>query len=683
MMNRLMCFFIGLLCLSFAFTEAKLPDIQPQDVTAKAKEIMKAHASYKKLSPTLVQRILNNYLEQLDPNKTYFIESDLGEWINPSEESLNKILSDYEESRFEAFEKMHAAFLKAVERRHLIEQKIDYSDLPSHIKPDEFKDLPWAKNEEELLTRLKRIKALQIETATKLNDEMKEKSLQRITKRQAKYEEEMSVTNAKEKQQLISSLILKATASALDTHTVYFIPDEAEQFMISVQQRLFGIGAQLRDDINGFTVVKVVDGGPAAQSKELNVRDRIVAVNGEPVVGMDIADAVELIRGEKNTPVLLTVIREETTPEGEKTERKLDVSILRGEVVLKETRYKTSYEPFGDGVIGYLKLYSFYQDQDSSSASDLEKEIEKLKENHHLNGLVLDLRYNSGGLLSQAVAVTGLFIKKGVVVSIKDENGRIQHIRDLDGVMAWDGPLIVLVNRASASASEIVAQTLQDYGRAVIVGDDRTYGKGSYQTFTLNVETENVNPQGEYKVTRGRYYTVSGKTPQLTGVLSDVTIAGPLSETDIGERFVKYPLDNDHIKANFEDDLSDIPYLQREKIRKLYRFGLQEKLETYTPYIVRLQENSQKRIEHNKNYQNLLKELKKDVIDPQQMENFGQNDLQLEESYNVMKDLIAMMQDKGLPLPTNPKKKERLTSSPSSQTQSLQSNYRPQVAPIK
>lgn len=654
----ILSFFFVFACL------AKAPDLTPKDVSAKAKEIMKAHASQKKLTPALTKRILNNYLDNLDPNKTYFIESDIEEWTNPSDELLQQVIEEYDNHNFKIFEDIHAVLVKAIDRRHTIEQDVDYENLPKHVKAEEFKDLPWAKSEEELAERFRRIRALQLETAAKLNQEMKEKSLQRIAKRQAKYEQEMKTENAQERERTILSNILKATASALDTHTAYFTPEEADQFMINVQQRLFGVGAQLRDDINGFTVVKIVEGGPAALGKELKIKDRIVAVNGEPVVGMDITDAVELIRGEENTPVVLTVIRDETLEDGTKEEKKLDITIQRGKVVLKESRFKASYEPYGDGIIGYLKLYSFYQDKDSSSATDLEAEINKFKKDNRLLGVILDLRSNSGGLLSQAVSVTGLFITKGIVVSIKDENGKVQHLRDLDGTMAWDGPLIVLVNRLSASASEIVAQTLQDYGRALVIGDDHTYGKGSYQTFTLSADDKDeINPKGEYKVTRGRYYTVSGKTPQLTGVLSDIQVSGPLSESDIGEKYAKYPLENDHIKANFEDDLSDIPFLHREKIKKLYRYGLQEKVDTYAPYLAKLKKNSEDRLTNSRNYQNFIKEVKKkEDIDLENMEHFGQNDLQLQEAFDIMKDLIFMMHEKGVPLPSSPKESLSLSA---------------------
>lgn len=656
MMRKLSLFFTFLLLPFFA--EPKLPELTPQIVTAKVNEIMKAHASQKVLSEILVQRILQSYLEELDPNKTYFIETDIHQWIEPSDELIQKILSGYSKNDFSIFKEIHDAMVSAIKRRKILEQQIKLDELPSHVNSKEFKDMKWTVNSQELLNRLIKIKALQIEASSKLNEDIREKALQRIAKRQAKYEEEILNADSEYRQRLILTNVLKAISSSLDSHTAYFTPDEASQFMINVQQRLFGIGAQLRDDLNGLTVIKIIEGGPAARNKELKVKDRIIAVNGEPIVGLDIVDAVDLIRGEENTPVTLTVIREikdegskEIDPKNPKakkqervTEEKLDIIVERGEVVLKETRFETSYEPFGDGVIGYLRLYSFYQDPENASATDLAKEIKKLRKEHSLKGIILDLRYNSGGLLSQAVDVTGLFISKGIVVSIKDHTGDIQHLRNLESRTSWDGPLVVLVNRASASASEIVAQTLQDYGRAIIVGDDHTYGKGSFQTFTLNPNNNAVNPEGEYKVTRGRYYTVSGKTPQLVGVLSDVIVPGTLSEIDVGEKFAKHPLENDRIKPNFDDDLSDIPYTQRNKIRMLYKFDLQQKISQYSPHVANLQKNSAHRIANNKNYQNFLKEIKKDSDVEEESEEFGQNDLQLAEANNIMKDLILLLQ---------------------------------------
>lgn len=635
------CIFV----LATSFLESKLPELTPKIVTIKMQEIMKAHAKYKNLTPELMKRILLNDIEELDPTKSYFIESDIHEWLEPTDKLLAQMVQDYNMGNFKEFERIHEVMIRAIERRHQLEKQINLNDLPKHVEAKEFKDMKWVETDHELLTRLTRIKALQVESAMKLNEELKEKSLQRIEKRQAKFEEEILNPNPIQRQNLILSNLLKASASALDAHTAYFTPDEASQFLINVQQRLFGIGAQLRDDINGFSVIKIIEGGPAAIEKKLKVKDRIIAVNGEPVVGMDITDAVELIRGEKNTPVTLTVIREPENHEENHQSEKLDIVIHRGEVVLKETRYEDSYEPFGDGAIAYLRLHSFYQDPESSSAGDLEKAFKLIKQGHKVKGLILDLRSNSGGLLSQAVDVTGLFITKGIVVSIKDEQGQIQHLRDLDGKMLWDGPLIVLINKGSASASEIVAQALQDYGRALIVGDENSYGKGTFQTFTLNTDKNgSVNPQGEYKVTRGVYYTVSGKTPQKLGVYSDILVPGSLSESEMGEKFNKNALDNESIKENFDDDLADIPSSQRDKIRQLYKFNLQPKQNLYGKYLPILKENSEYRIAHNKNYQNFIKEIKKgDMSEEESEEQYGQNDLQLSETYNIMKDLIFMM----------------------------------------
>lgn len=624
---------------------SRQPQLTPEIVTGKMKEIMKAHATYKTLNPVIVKRTLVNYIEELDPTKSYFIESDIKQWLEPNDALVDKVLQDYAKNNFSVFEDIHAAMVKAISRRHELEAQIRINELPKHVNPEEFKDMKWTTSEQELLDRLIRIKGLQLESAAKLNPEMKEKSLQRIAKRQAKFEEDVLTNDPTQKERLVLADVLKAMTASLDAHTAYFTPDEASQFMINVQQRLFGIGAQLRDDINGFTVIKVIEGGPAANSKELKLKDRIIAVDGEPVVGMDIIDAVDLIRGEENTPVTLTVIRD--VGEGEnKNEEKHDIVIKRGEVVLKETRYETSYEPFGDGIVAVLKLHSFYQDPDSSSTQDLENEINRLKKDHKIKGIILDLRYNSGGMLSQAVGIAGLFITKGVVVSIKDDTGSVQHLRETDSKIAWDGPLIVLVNRSSASASEIVAGTLKDYGRGLIVGDDHTYGKGTFQTFTLNdPKKTSVNPTGEYKVTRGKYYTVSGNTPQLTGVMSDILVPGALTEMDVGEKFSKYPLENDKIKDSFDDDLGDIPYSQRDKLKILYKFDLQQIMHTYEPFLEALKKNSSYRIEHNKNYQNFLKEIKKkDKTEDEPEDEFGQNDLQLTEAVNVMKDLILLQQ---------------------------------------
>lgn len=628
---------LGVLC------EAKPPQLTPRDVRVKVEEILKAHVSYKNLTPELMARTLENFLDELDPTKTYFLLPEIAIWTQASEATLQRALEGFQNQDFSVFQEVHTTLVAAIERRNALEAELGQRELPTGVKNEEFKNLEWVATPEEMTNRLLRIKALQMEATQKLGSDNQERFWQRLEKRRHNREAELIGTTGEERLKLTLSFVLKAATSALDSHTNYFTPNEANQFMIQVQQRLFGIGAQLRDDLDGLSVMRILENSPASQSNKLKINDKIIAVDHEPVVGMDITEAVELIRGEKGTPVLLTILRE--TGEGEERQtEKFEIELVRNEVVLEETRLETNFEPYGDGVIANLRLFSFYQDPKSSSASDIRKALEQVKKEQKLKGVLLDLRSNAGGLLTQAVSVTGLFINKGIVVSIKDNTGRVQHLREVEGKPVWDGPLFVLVNRASASAAEIVAQTLQDYGRAIVIGDDHTFGKGSFQTFTLDpINNPKVNPQGEYKVTRGRYYTVSGKSPQLKGVISDIVVPGILSELDIGEKFAKFPLENDEIEAHFEDDLSDISPFHRIQLGPMYKYNLQTKLSTYLPYLDVLRKNSHVRMDTNKNYQNFLTELQKKNYDSDFIELFGQSDLQLVEALNVMKDLVFLV----------------------------------------
>jgi carboxyl-terminal processing protease len=288
--------------------------------------------------------------------------------------------------------------------------------------------------------------------------------------------------------------------------------------------------------------------------------------------------------------------------------------------------------------------YFLYQDPKYSSATDLLEAINSLKQEYNLKGIILDLRTNAGGLLPQAVSVAGLFMSKGVVVSVKDNKGNVQKLRNIESNVAWDGPLIILTSRASASASEIVAQTLQEYGRAIVVGDAETYGKGTFQTFTLETSHHGkVNPKGEYKVTRGRYYTVSGKSPQLVGVTADVLVPGIYSEAEFGEKYVKFPLETDAIEPSFNDDLNDIPEIHRRQVARLYKFNLQPVLTTYQPLLPKLKANAAIRIQASKNYQNFITEIKKQNFYVDTMEEFGQGDLQLHEAIKLMQDLLCIL----------------------------------------
>jgi carboxyl-terminal processing protease len=624
--------------LSFSLFAAKLPELTPQDVVETLHAMMEAHVSCKEFSPALIKRTLIHYLEELDPTKTYLLKSEIAPWIEPNEALVGEICFAMGKGEFSHFRQIHSLMAQAVFRRQALENQRTEVTIPDKVSLTEFKDMDWVKSEEELVERVLKIKSLQTAATTRLEQVSRAKALQRIDKHRLAREEEITTSNGIAQERFVLSLVLKACAASFDTHTVYFTPWEASQFMIQLQQRLFGIGVQLRDDVNGFTVVKVIEGGPASHT-DLKAHDRIIAINDEPVVGLDIMDTVDLIRGEEGSTVTLTVLR----PCGDLEEAR-SIEIIRGEVLIQEARIDSKTLPFGDGIIAHITLHGFYQDPLHSSASDLYEEIKKIQKDYLLRGIVLDLRQNAGGVLPQAVAVTGLFITKGIVCSIKDNHGSIEHLRDIDSRTAFDGPLIVLTSKASASASEIVAQTLQDYGRAIVVGDEHTYGKGTFQTFTLDSSDHGkVNPKGEFKVTRGKYYTVSGKSPQLVGVAPDIIVPGIYSIAEIGERHAENPLENDSISENFNDDLSDVPPLQRDQISWLYRFNLQPKLKTYTRHLATLQKNSKGRIEQEYLYQSFLEKLKQEDIPQEQAELFVKIDPQLHETINIMKDLILLI----------------------------------------
>lgn len=631
---RFRCFKAVFLCCLPLLFAAKQPELTPHDTRVKIEEILRAHATYHALNKELISRTLKNFFQELDPNYCYLLESEVVPWTEAPSETLATILQEVNQGNFITFSKMYQVMLKAIDRRRLIEARIERKIIED-IDSEEFKDITWARSEEELETRIQRIWALQMKTAQRiLTPEEQLQFRMRLDKRRINREEALLSKG----DHSLYTYVLKAAASSLDSQTSYFTPSEANQLMMQVQQKLFGIGAQLRDDLNGLSIVRILESSPLSEHPEVALGDRIIAVNHEPVIGLDLADAVDMIRGPEGTSVTLTFLRHKENS----VDEKFEVTIKRGEIVLKESRFNADHEPFGNGTIGILALHSFYQDSQYSSGADLQQEIEKLKKEHDLKGIILDLRNNTGGLLPQAVSVAGLFMSKGVVVSIKDNTGFIQKLRNLESQVAWDGPLIILTNKLTASASEIVAQTLQEYGRAIVVGDKETFGKGTFQTFTLEAANfGKVDTKGEYKVTRGRYYTVSGKTPQKVGVKADICVPGHLSTMEIGEQHAKYPLEPDEIDSSFDDDLSDIPLIHRYQIAKLYKPQLQPILTTYSDFLPQLIGNACMRLKDNIDHQNFLKILssKSGATSPTPI---GSNDLQLQEAINIMKDLIFM-----------------------------------------
>ena len=347
---------------------------------------------------------------------------------------------------------------------------------------------------------------------------------------------------------------LDAIARAYDPHTNYLPPTSKEDFDIQMSGSLEGIGATLREDDGYIRVVRVIPGSAAARQGQLEADDIILKVAQGPdepveITNLRLRDAVSLIRGEKGTEVRLTVRKPDA--------RRLIIPITRDVVEIEDSFVRSSLiEGVNGARIGYVKIPSFYRDHsgktERNSTDDTRNALIRLKQ-QGINGLVLDLRNNGGGSLADAVSVTGLFIDSGPIVQVRDSSGSIRSIRDDDRNVAYAGPIIVLVNRFSASASEILAGALQDYGRALIVGDEHTHGKGTVQAvldldrFVRLRGMSQYMPLGAAKVTIQKFYRITGESTQERGIIPDIILPSRLDGLESGERYMDNPLPWDRI----------------------------------------------------------------------------------------------------------------------------------------
>lgn len=369
-------------------------------------------------------------------------------------------------------------------------------------------------------------------------------------------------------------MYLNSITNVYDPHSDYFNPKEKEDFDISMSGRLEGIGARLQMDGDFTKVISIVPGGPAWKQKELEVDDKIFKVRQETevepvdVTGWLVDEVVTLIRGPKGTKVTLTVRKKDGSVQ--------EITIERDEVILDEGFAKSAIlELDGEiGNVGYISLPKFYADFENpngrSCAEDVETEVRKLM-SAEVKGIILDLRNNSGGSLNDVVKMSGLFIEEGPIVQVKSRQGEPYALRDRDKSVVYAGPLIVMVNEQSASASEILAAAMQDYGRAIIVGSSSTFGKGTVQRF-LELDKavtgyDQFKPLGDLKLTMQKFYRVDGGSTQLRGVTSDIVLPDSYQFIPTGEREMEYPMEWTEVAPiEHRQDIVDLSNI--DKIRK-------------------------------------------------------------------------------------------------------------------
>lgn len=522
------------------------------------------HYSRRKIDDELSKLLLKNYVEGLDYNHLYFTQKDVDAFTAKYETTLDDdILFGNTEPAFAVYD----LYKKRVEERvaklkKLLAEKFEFkSDKAIEVNRQK---APWPKDEAEAdqLWRDRIEGELLQENLAKSDKE----PVARLTKR---YDQLVRNLNEQTREDVVK-IFLNTLALTYDPHSEYMSKSELDNFQINMKLSLVGIGAVLRSEDGYAQIMEMVPGGPAAKDGRLKVGDKVSAVaQGDKdftdTVDMKLDKVVDLIRGKKDTIVRLQVLPVNAADPGM---RKV-IEIKRDEIKLKDSEAKAEIVEHTnpDGTVqrlGWITLPSFYADMEHSGAADAKSTtkdvlvlLNRLKQ-EGITGLVMDLRRNGGGSLEEAVNLTGLFIKKGPVVQSRDSNGTPHVNRDRDTSIAYGGPMVVLTNRLSASASEIFAAALQDYGRAAIVGDSSTFGKGTVQTM---MEIGRVMPflgsagngAGALKLTIQKFYRIAGGSTQLKGVEPDVKLPSPYDHPEIGEVALKGPMPYDTMEPQAFD----------------------------------------------------------------------------------------------------------------------------------
>ncbi|MDR3212629.1 MAG: carboxy terminal-processing peptidase [Azoarcus sp.] len=502
------------------------------------------HYRTPQLDDALSEQIFDRYLKALDPARLFFLRADVDSFTYARTQLDDAIL----EGRLDIPFTMFARYAERVKKqravvRELLAGSFDFT-IDENYTPDR-SEAAWAASEEELHdVWRKRIKNdwLRLRLAGKNDATIR----QTLAKRYEHALERSTKLNADD----VFQLFMNAWASALEPHTNYLGPRAAEDFAISMKLSLVGIGAVLQEREDYVTVRELIPGGPALRSGKIGIGDRIVGVaQGEKaalvdVTGWRVDEVVPLIRGKHNTTVMLDILSANAS--GDSAHRR--VTLVRDTIKLENQAAAGSVREVRNGnsamKVGIIKLPGFYQDTEArrstpgqfrSATRDVVRIISDLKRDG-IDALLIDLRNNAGGSLDEAVSLTGLFIDTGPIVIQHNARGQTRVERDLVPGMAWDGPLAVLVNRASASASEIFAAAIQDYGRGIVIGED-SFGKGTVQTLIDLDELEHNTQRryGELKMTIAQFFRISGGTTQLRGVSPDIALPSLIDTRNFGE----------------------------------------------------------------------------------------------------------------------------------------------------
>ena len=578
----LLAVFLGVVSCSFTTKEFNDPDKDKLLIDLITYVLQKGHYNPKDMNDEFSKNIYTDFINGLDPLKRYFTTSDIEEFSVYEFEIDDQI--KVKDLAF--FNLVYSRFRERMEDIKVIYPKVleapfDYSK--DEVIEVDYENVSYATSKKELKERWR--KQLKFSTISNYYDLIEDNGAKTKEDSFDESEEEIDSEDEKELEEpkTLEELELEARESSkksldeyfefaddlerkdyfaiflttiveeFDPHTNYFAPPDRDRFDLRMSGKLEGIGARLQKKNDYIKIIEIISGGPAWRGEHIEVGDLIMKVRQEDekeavsVVGMRLDDAVKLIKGPKGTKVTLTIKRVDGTIE--------DETITRDVVELEETYAKSTLITKEDKSFGLINLPQFYFDMNNykerNAASDIKKEIIRLKK-EGMEGLVLDLRNNGGGSLRTAVDIAGLFIEEGPVVQVASADSKKEVLKDRDKDIIWDGPLVILVNELSASASEILAAAMQDYKRAIIIGSAQTYGKGTVQNLIdLNqwLRKNDMGDMGALKLTTQKFYRVNGGSTQLEGVKSDVVMPDRYSYFEIGERDYDNPLPYDKIDA--------------------------------------------------------------------------------------------------------------------------------------
>lgn len=548
-------------------------------------EILKqTHFRPQQIDDNFSLAVYKSYLKELDGSKRFLTQSDIAK-LKVYEKSIDDqtLASNLDFFKLsiklfsEQLPKVEDYYKDAISRKYdpkmnqtieLNPDKIDYPKSDAELKNNWIKLINY-----EIENRL----AEKLDMQDKITDPKQKKSTGELVaevtaKVKETYDDYFSRIKKAEEKVLFEEYLTSITGY-FDPHTSYFTPQDKENFDMGMSGKYEGIGARLGPDKEYVKITSIIPGGPAAKNKELEIDDLIMRVaqdGAQPkeVIGFRVEDVITLIRGKKGTGVTVTVKKKDGNVK--------DVHLVRDEVILEEGWAKSSVIqiPGTTDKIGYILLPSFYSDFEDnngkSCARDIATEIGKLQKNN-VKGIILDLRYNGGGSLSEVVDMGGQFIESGPMVQVKSRTGNPQVMNDRDNSVVYDGPLLIMTNSYSASASEILAAAMQDYKRAVIVGSPSSFGKGTVQRFfSLDRAVSGMNeykPLGDLKVTMQKFYRINGGSTQLKGVVPDIVLPDNFKYINVGEKEYEHPMEWTEIpKLNYSQNVYSVDNIEQLKL---------------------------------------------------------------------------------------------------------------------